>query len=57
MKKKENIEKEMLTMTLHDAQKLNDDLGGRADEYLAFATTFGIDDVVQAVILTTEPVI
>jgi len=41
----------MLTMTLHDAQKLDDDLGGRADEHLALATTFGIDDVVQAVIL------
>ena len=41
-------------MTLHDAQKLNDDLGGRADEHLTFATTFGIDDVVQAVVLMTK---
>jgi len=41
----------MLTMTLHDAQKLKDDLGGRANEHLALATTFGIDNVVQAVVL------
>jgi len=46
----------MLTVTLHDAQKLDDDLGRRADEHLAFATTFGIDDVVQAVVLMTKSV-
>lgn len=44
-------------MALHDTQKLNDYLGRRADEHLAFATTFGIDDVVQAVVLITKSVL
>jgi hypothetical protein len=46
-KSTENI----LTMALHDAQELDDDLGGRADEHLALAATLGIDDVVEAVVL------
>lgn len=41
----------LLTVTLHDAQELDDDLRGRADEHLALAATLGIDDVVEAVVL------
>ena len=33
-------------MALHDAEELDDDLGGRTDENLALATALGIDDVV-----------
>ena len=50
-----NIKTErVLTMAFHDAQKLNDDLGGSANEHLVFDTIFGIDDVVQAVILKNQ---
>ena len=38
-------------MALHDAQELDNDLRGRADEHLALSTALGVDDVVQAVIL------
>ena len=38
-------------MALHDAQELDNDLRGRADEHLALAAALGVDDVVQAVIL------
>lgn len=41
-------------MAFHDAQNLNDDLGGRADEHLVFAIIFSIDEVVQAVVLTNQ---
>lgn len=41
----------MLTVALHNAQELDNDLGGRADEHLALAATLGIDDVVEAVVL------
>lgn len=40
---------EMLTMALHDAQELHHNLGGRADEHLAFAATLRVDDVVLPV--------
>lgn len=33
-------------MTLHDAQELDDDLRGRADEDLTLATALGVDNVV-----------
>jgi hypothetical protein len=32
-------------MALHNAQEFDDHFGGRADENLAFAATFGIDYV------------
>jgi hypothetical protein len=35
-----------LTMTLHDAQELDDDFGRGSDEHLALTPTFGVDDVV-----------
>jgi hypothetical protein len=35
-----------LTMPLHDAEKFDDDLGGGSDEDLAFAASFGIDNIV-----------
>ena len=38
-------------MALHDAQELDNDLRGGADEHLALSTALGVDDVVQAVIL------
>jgi len=34
------------TVALHDAQKFDDDFGGRANEDLAFATTLSVDNVV-----------
>ena len=37
-------------MALHDGEELDDDLGRRADEDLAFSTALGVDDVVQAVV-------
>lgn len=39
------------TMTLHNTQKLDHNLGGRPDQNLALSTAFGVDDVVQAVVL------
>lgn len=41
----------MLTVTLHDAQELDDDLGGGSDKDLALSTALGIDDVVEGVVL------
>ena len=38
------------TMTLHNAEELDDDLRGRADEDLALATALGVDDVVLGTI-------
>lgn len=35
-----------LTMTLYDAQKFNDNFGGRSDENLAFSAALCVDDVV-----------
>jgi hypothetical protein len=35
---------------LHNAQELDNDLGGRADENLSLTTTFSVVDVVQAVV-------
>ena len=35
-----------LTMALHNAQELDDDLGRRADEHLALAAALGVDNVV-----------
>ena len=34
------------TVTLHDAEELDDNLRGRTDEDLALATALGVDDVV-----------
>lgn len=39
------------TVALHDAQELDDDFGRWADENLALAAAFGIDDVVETVVL------
>jgi len=36
----------VLTVSLHDTQKLDDDLGGGADQDLALAPPFSINDVV-----------
>lgn len=33
-------------MSLHNAQKLDDDLGGGANQDLSLAAPFGVDDVV-----------
>lgn len=41
----------MLTVALHDAQELDNDLGGGSDKDLALAPALGIDDVVEAVVL------
>ena len=38
-------------MALHDAEEFDNDLGWRSDEHLTLSTTFGVDNVVQAVIL------
>ena len=38
-------------MTLHDTEEADDDLRGRTNEYLAFATALGVDDVVLCRIL------
>lgn len=40
----------ILTVLLHDGQDLNDDLGGRSDQDLSLSSSFGVDDVVQAVV-------
>jgi hypothetical protein len=45
------IVKERLTVSLHNAQELDHDLGGRADEDLALSPALGIDNVVEAVVL------
>jgi len=37
------------TMTLHDAQKLDNDLGGRADEDLALAGLLSVVDGVERI--------
>lgn len=31
-------------MALHYTEEFNDDLGGRADQHLAFATALGVDN-------------
>ncbi len=38
------------TLLHHDREELDDDLGGRADEHLALATSLGIDDGVEGVV-------
>jgi hypothetical protein len=40
----------VLTVLLHDGQDLDDDLGGRSDQDLTLSSSFGVDDVVQAVV-------
>lgn len=37
-------------MLLHNRQDLDDDLGGRSDQDLSLSSSFGVDDVVQAVV-------
>jgi len=39
-----------VSMALHQGQKLDDDLGGRADEDLALATLLSVDDGLEAVV-------
>ena len=41
-------------MALHDTKEFYNDFGWRSDEYLTLSTTFGIDNVVQAVVLRTK---
>ena len=41
----------LFTMSLHDAKKFDNDFGRRSDECLTLSTTFGVDNVIQAVIL------
>ena len=36
----------LLTMSLHDTEELDDDLGWRSYEHLTLSTTFGVDNVV-----------
>lgn len=48
------MSKTTLTMSLHDAQEFNHDLGGRADEDLALSPTLGIDNVVEAIVLAND---
>ena len=40
----------ILTVLLHNRQDLDDDLGGRSDQDLSLSSSFGVDDVVQAVV-------
>lgn len=40
----------MLTMTLHDRQEFDDDLGGRSDEHLSLSTLLRIDHGFEAVV-------
>ena len=37
-------------MLLHNAQHLDDDLGGRSDKDLSLSSSLGVDDVVEAVV-------
>ena len=37
----------------HDSKELHDDLGGRADQYLTFATLLSVADGVQRVVQNT----
>jgi hypothetical protein len=39
-----------LTVTLHDGQELDNDLGGRADQDLALAGLLGVVDGIEAVV-------
>lgn len=45
------MKRRMLTVSLHDTQELDDDLGGGADKHLALAAALGVDNVVKAVVL------
>jgi hypothetical protein len=38
------------TVTLHDGQELDDDLGGRADQDLALAGLLGVVDGIEAIV-------
>ena len=40
----------MHTVLLHDAQELDDDLGGRTDEDLALASLLGVVDRVKRIV-------
>ena len=40
----------MHTVLLHDAQELDDDLGGRTDEDLALASLLGVVDGVKRIV-------
>ncbi len=39
-----------LTMTLHDGQELDDDLGAGADEHLALARLLGVVDGIERIV-------
>jgi len=41
-------------MTLHDTKELDNDLGRRTNKDLTLSTALSIDDIVQAVILTSS---
>jgi len=41
-------------MTLHDTEELDNDLGRRTNKNLTLSTALGIDDIVQAVVLTSS---
>lgn len=41
------------TMALHDGQEFHDNLGARANEYLAFAGSVGVVDWVQSIVQDT----
>lgn len=43
----------ILTVLLHGAEELDDDLGRRADEDLTLALALGVDDGLEAVVLYT----
>jgi hypothetical protein len=38
------------TVTLHDSQELDNDLGGRADQDLALASLLGVVDRLEAIV-------
>lgn len=42
---------QLLTVLLHVAEELDDDLGGRSDEDLSLALSLSVDDGLQAVVL------
>ena len=39
-----------LTMALHDAEELDDDLGGRSDQDLALAGLLGVVDALESIV-------
>jgi hypothetical protein len=50
VRRKVDREEDGPTVTLHDGQELDDDLGGRADQDLALAGLLGVVDSIEAIV-------